>query len=120
MSAERTLLDGAISLPGYLDPVAVAGGVDSVIYRAWHGRLGRYVAVKVLVVDDPAAVRRFERELEITVTLGGARHPHVVGVLDSGSTGAGRPYLVMEFYDLGSLHDRLRAAGPLPVQVAAA
>lgn len=45
----------------------------------------------------------------------GRRHPHIVTVLDTGTPPGGRPCIVMEYYDAGSLHDRLRARGPLPV-----
>ncbi len=104
-----------VALPGYQDLVEVARGGDGVVYRAWQDGPGRHVAIKVLLLDEPAAVRRFNREVRITMALG-RQHPHIVGVLDSGTTAGGQPYLVMEFYDLGSLHDQLRASGPLPVE----
>jgi serine/threonine protein kinase len=107
-----------LGLPRYREVVEVARGGDSVVYRARQVGLARHVAIKVLL-SGPAAVARFRRELEITVELG-RQHPHIVGVLDSGTTAAGRPYLVMEYYDRGSLHDQLRARGPLPVPVAVA
>jgi tetratricopeptide (TPR) repeat protein len=109
------LVGGSASLPGYQDLVEVARGGDGVVYRAWQDGPGRHVAIKVLLLDEPAAVQRFTREVRITMALG-RQHPHIVGVLDSGTTAAGQPYLVMEFYELGSLHDQLRASGPLPVQ----
>ncbi|CCH30576.1 protein kinase [Actinosynnema sp. NPDC047251] len=102
-----------ISLPGYSDFRLVAHGGEGTVYRASQDGLGRDVAVKVLDVTDPDTLARFRRELEITVRLG-RQHPHVVTVLDTGSV-AGRPCIVMEYYDLGSLHDRLRERGPLPV-----
>lgn len=103
----------AISLPGYSDFRLVAHGGEGTVYRARQDGLGRDVAVKVLDVTDPATVARFQRELEITVRLG-RQHPHIVTVLDTGAI-AGRPCIVMEYYDLGSLHDRLAEHGPLPV-----
>ncbi|MBB5954018.1 serine/threonine protein kinase [Saccharothrix tamanrassetensis] len=103
----------AISLAGYSDFRLVAHGGEGTVYRAHQDGLGRDVAVKVLDVTDPDTVARFRRELEITVRLG-RRHPHIVTVLDTGSI-AGRPCIVMEYYDLGSLHDSLRQRGPLPV-----
>ncbi|QFZ21704.1 serine/threonine-protein kinase [Saccharothrix syringae] len=102
-----------IALPGYSDFRLVAHGGEGTVYRARQDGLGRDVAVKVLDVTDPATVSRFRRELEITVRLG-RQHPHVVTVLDTGVI-AGRPCIVMEYYDLGSLHDRLARHGPLPV-----
>ncbi|MET0132283.1 MAG: protein kinase [Kibdelosporangium sp.] len=101
-------------LPGYSDFHVVAEGGEGIVYRARQDGLDRFVAVKVINVDDPASVTRFRRELEITVRLG-RQHPHIVTVLDTGTAPDGRPCIVMEYYDLGSLHDRLREYGPLPV-----
>lgn len=102
-----------LGLPGYTDLREVARGGDSVVYRARQAALHRDVAIKVLLETDPATVARFARELELTVRLG-RQHPHIVSVLDTGTTAQGHPCLVMDFHDLGSLHDRLRAHGPLP------
>ena len=104
----------AIALPGYSGFRVIAQGGEGTIYRARQDGLGRDVAVKVLQVTDPATLSRFRRELEITVELG-RQHPHIVTVLDTGTLPDGRPCIVMEFYERGSLHDRLRAMGPLPV-----
>ncbi|MEU7475869.1 serine/threonine-protein kinase [Lentzea sp. NPDC042327] len=103
-----------IALPGYSGFRVIAQGGEGTIYRARQDGLGRDVAVKVLQVTDPATVTRFRRELAITVELG-RQHPHIVTVLDTGTLPDGRPCIVMEYYERGSLHDRLRAMGPLPV-----
>lgn len=102
-----------VEVPGYTHLTEVARGGDSIVYRAEQTSLGRDVAIKVIQVSEPAAVDRFERELAITVRLG-RQHPHIVTVLDTTTTTAGQPCLVMNFHDLGSLHDRLRSHGPLP------
>ncbi len=102
-----------IALAGYSDFRLVAQGGEGTVYRARQDGLGRDVAVKVLEAQDDATLARFRRELEITVRLG-RQHPHIVTVLDTGVV-LGRPCIVMEFHDLGSLHDRLRERGPLPV-----
>jgi serine/threonine protein kinase len=101
-------------LPGYSDFQRIAEGGEGIVYRARQDGLDRFVAVKVINVSDPSRVARFRRELEITVRLG-RQHPHIVTVIDTGTTPDGRPCIVMEYYDLGSLHDRLRERGPLPV-----
>ncbi|MDQ3786971.1 MAG: serine/threonine protein kinase, partial [Actinomycetota bacterium] len=101
-------------LPGYSDFRLVAEGGEGTVYRARQDGLDRFVAVKVINVEDPARLARFRRELEITVRLG-RQHPHIVTVIDTGTTPDGRPCIVMEYHDLGSLHDRLRERGPLPV-----
>ncbi len=103
-----------LQLPGYSNFRLIVQGGEGSVYRARQDGLGRDVAVKVLRVEDAATLARFRRELEITVRLG-RQHPHIVTVLDTGTLPDGRPCIVMEHYDLGSLHDRLRARGPLPV-----
>lgn len=109
------LSSGPVQLPGYSGFQVVAEGGEGTVYRARQDGLDRFVAVKVINVDDPGRVARFRRELEITVQLG-RQHPHIVTVLDTGVTPDGRPCIVMEYYELGSLHDRLREHGPLPVE----
>lgn len=104
----------AISLPGYADFVEVARGGDSVVYRARQVALDRAVAIKVVDGDNASGGARFTRELQITLGLG-RQHPHIVTVLDTGTTGDGRAAIVMDYHDLGSLHDRLTTTGPLPV-----
>ncbi len=104
-----------LALPGYSDFQLIAEGGEGTVYRARQDGLGRHVAIKVINVVDPARLARFQRELEITVGLG-RQHPHIVTVIDTGIVPGGRPCIVMEFYDLGSLHDRLRERGPLPVE----
>ena len=62
----------------------------------------RDVALKLLTIvgPDEDARRRFEREVRLAGKL--SDHPHVVTVLDTGTTAAGRPYLAMDLYDDGS------------------
>ena len=105
---------GAVVVAGYSRLTEVARGGDSIVYRARQDSLGRDVAIKVIDVTEPTAQARFARELAITVRLG-RQHPHIVSVIDTTTTSDGRPCLVMEFHDLGSLHDRLREHGPLAV-----
>ena len=70
--------------------------------------------LKVVLVDDTATRARFEREVEITAALG-HQHPNIVDLLGTATTASGRPCLVLDFAEEGSLADRLRATGPLPV-----
>jgi len=100
------------SVPGYTDLVEIGRGGDSVVYRARDERLHREVAIKVLLVDDPATVSRFEREVEITVGLG-RQHPNIMTVLAIGTTASGHPAIVMDYYERGSLDHRLYAEGPI-------
>jgi serine/threonine protein kinase len=106
--------DPGMGLSGYSDFVEIARGGDSVVYRARQNALDRLVAVKTVDIAETSGGARFTRELEITLGLG-RQHPHIVTVIDTGTTTDGRAAIVMEYHELGSLHDRLVATGPLPV-----
>ncbi len=68
------------------------GGMG-VIYRARCARLGREVAVKVLIGQASAELlARFDREGRVLATV---RHPNVVPVIDVGREGE-LPFIVME------------------------
>jgi len=55
------------------------------------------VAIKVVRQGmDPDAVRRFRQERQI---LAGLEHPNIARLLDGGSTGDGRPYVVLEYVE---------------------
>ena len=103
----------AESVPGYRELRRIGHGGFSVVYRAVQESFERDVALKVLTVAGPdeEARRRFRREVRLAGKLSG--HPHVVTVLDIGTTGSGRPYLAMDLYEGGSMKDRLGRSGPL-------
>jgi eukaryotic-like serine/threonine-protein kinase len=83
-----------------------AGGMGEV-YRARDAKLRRDVAIKVLPLFTTNADRlaRFEREGGMLASL---NHPHLLTVYDVGEVG-GRPYLVTEFVDGGTLKTWARA-----------
>ncbi len=91
------------------------GGM-STVYLAVDLKHDRQVAVKVLHPDLAASVdaRRFLREIGIAAKLA---HPHIVPLLDSGRA-AGTLFLVTPYVAGGSLRDRLRREGRLPVREA--
>ena len=102
-----------------------AGGMGEV-YRARDTRLGRTVAIKVLLPSaafgDASSRERFEREARAVAAL---NHPHIctlhdVGIVpETGDESVAVQYLVMEYLDGETLADRL-AKGPLPVDDALA
>ncbi|MDT0157717.1 protein kinase [Microbacterium sp. ARD32] len=104
----------AIVVPGYADLVEIAQGGDSIVYHARQVSLNREVAIKAVRISDASIAERFRREVEITVRLG-RQHPHIVTVLDTTTAETGELCLIMDFHDLGSLHDRLQENGPLSV-----
>ncbi|MEJ2853422.1 MULTISPECIES: protein kinase domain-containing protein [unclassified Saccharothrix] len=107
-------------VPGYTVVDVVGRGGFAVVYRAVQVSVDREVAIKIdsRIVLDENDRRRFLREARAAGRLSG--HPNVVDLYDAGVLPDGRPYLVMELCTGGSLLDRLREAGALPVAEACA
>ncbi|HEU4327712.1 MAG TPA: protein kinase [Roseiflexaceae bacterium] len=96
-----------------LGEVIGEGGMG-VVYRSFHPRLKRPVAVKLLPGDpvDDEGRWRYMREAEV---LAGLSHPNIIRIFDVDFQ-RGRPYIVMELIDGGSLAGRMGA--PMPQQEA--
>ena len=93
------------------------GGVGAV-YRAWHARLERTVALKMLLggaFAGPEITARFEREVKMVARL---RHPGIVGLFESGET-EGIRYFTMELVEGRTLASIVRD-GPLSPKRASA
>ncbi|GGY21354.1 serine/threonine-protein kinase [Streptomyces tanashiensis] len=90
------------------------GGMG-VVRRATDELLGRPVAVKTLALDSGADPAGALREARVVAQV---RHPHVIVVHDVVEH-EGRPALVMELVDGGSLADRLATGGVLSPREAA-
>ncbi len=101
------------ALPGYDDLELIAHGTTALVFRAIQTRLNRPVAIKVITVDTGAVPVNAERELATTVAL--SSQPHIVSIIDTGTTEDERPYIVMEYCEGGSYAQILRQSGPLPV-----
>ncbi|WP_458689113.1 protein kinase domain-containing protein [Nocardia tengchongensis] len=104
-----------LSSVGFEDAAEIGRGGFGVVCRCTQRDLDRVVAVKVLTTAEPdeESRARFLREQRAMGRLTG--HPNIVGVLQIGEIPPGRPYLVMQYYERGSLEDRIRRVGPLPV-----
>jgi WD40 repeat protein len=94
-----------------------------VVYRARHVRLGRVVALKMLLggfFAGHAERLRFRTEAAAIARL---QHPNIVQLYEVGEhdpgSGATRPYFTLEFVDGDNLNDRL-AGRPLATRQAAA
>jgi tetratricopeptide (TPR) repeat protein len=92
------------------------GGMGAV-YLALDPRTGRQVAVKVLLHNGVSAhaLSRFQLEGQAVARLD---HPGIVRVHELGED-QGRPFLVMDFVEGGSLAQRVESGGPLPAEEAA-
>jgi hypothetical protein len=93
------------------------GGMGAV-YRARDMRLDRLVALKVVRVEllgDPEARRRFRREAQIVARL---QHPSIVAVYDYGTFPDGGAYLVMELVRGEDLRRVLQRQGRLEIHEA--
>lgn len=90
-----SLLTGSIG-PYRMLSVLGTGGMGVVCLAEQTEPIRRRVAIKVLLGDTvtPEATRRFENERQMLASL---RSPHVVKLLEAGSTPDDRPYFVMEY-----------------------
>jgi serine/threonine protein kinase len=89
-----------------------AGGMGEV-YRAHDTKLGRDVAIKILLrvfTSDPDRLARFEREARMLAAL---NHPHI-GAIYGVEEAEGLRALVLELVEGETLADRLQR-GPVPV-----
>jgi serine/threonine-protein kinase len=105
-------------VPGYRVEAVLGHGGMGVVYRAWHLRLDRPVALKMLLTGVHARPQELERFLREAQAVAGLRHPNIVQVYDVGDVD-GRPYFTMELVEGGSLADRLQKVPQPARQVAA-
>src|SRR5580765_1517492 len=104
-------------LDGYeIEEVLGAGGAG-IVYKARHLGLNRTVAIKMLLAEAGASAAdssRFRAEAQFVAKL---HHPHIVQIHEI-SEHNGRPYLVLEYLEGGSLA-RLLNGNPIPPRRAA-
>ena len=112
-------LIGTVVADRYLVTDLLGEGGMGKVYLARHVRLPQQAAIKVLrrdMVQDPAAVARFNREASNASRID---DEHVARVYDFGETSDGTVYLAMEYVPGRTLRD-LVAEGALPPRRAAA
>lgn len=102
-------------LGAYLVQSELGSGGMARVYKAYHPRLRREVAIKVIlaqIADREGFQARFEREAQVVASL---EHPNIVSVYDFASEGH-LTYLVMQYVGGGTLRDQLSNKRPLEPQ----
>ncbi len=105
-------------VPGYRVEALLGRGGMGVVYRAWHVRLKRTVALKMLLAGPSARPEELERFLRESQAVAGLRHANIVQLYDVGEVD-GRPFFTMEFVEGGNLASQIQGI-PQPLRQAAA
>src|SRR5215831_11069903 len=82
------------------------------VYKGYHTRLRRDVAIKIIlsqIAEQEGFKARFEREAQLIASL---QHPNIVAVYDFGDIG-NLTFLVMQYVGGGTLRDQLRGGHAL-------
>jgi WD40 repeat protein/serine/threonine protein kinase len=85
----------------------IGSGAFADVVRAWDEGLASHVAIKVLNTEAAADELARERFIEEGKLLRRVASPYVLAVHDLGELDDGRPYLVLQLADGGTLDDRI-------------
>ncbi len=105
------------AIPGYEILGVLGRGGMGVVYRARQSRLGRLVALKMILSGDQAGEQQRERFRIEAESIARLQHPNIVQVHEVGEH-EGKPFFSLEFCSGGSLDRKLRGT-PLPPTEAA-
>ncbi len=108
--SDEQLLDSLIgrTIGNYVVRKNVGQGGMGAVYLAEHPRIGRQVAIKVLLPElskNPQVVQRFFTEAKSSSEI---RNQHIIDILDFGELPDGLSYIIMEWLEGQSLRDALR------------
>lgn len=106
-------MTATFELEGFEPISRLGGGGFGDVWLARQTNVDRQVAIKVghSAIQDETIKLRFDRECKALGRLSG--HPNIVDVYTAGSLNDGRPYLVLEYIDGGTLWQRLKKS-PIP------
>lgn len=94
---------------------AIGYGGMSIVFKAKDLKLGKFVAVKMLLPHlmlQSHSMQRFHQEAQSASAL---NHRNVVAIHNYGETESGQPFLVMDLIEGVSLSDEIKKHGHLPV-----
>lgn len=99
---------------GQYELVEIAGeGGLATVYKAYQRSLDRWVAVKVLHIQQEEVLARFKREAKVIALL---RHRNILTVYEYGEQD-GSPYIAMEYVEHGTLETHLKALQGKPMDL---
>ena len=104
------ILNPGDSIADYEIVAQIGSGGMATVYQAYHERLDRFVAIKIMhesFAHDETFLERFQREARIVARL---EHPHIVPIYDYAEFD-NQPYFVMKFIEGGTLKRRLIKRG---------
>jgi eukaryotic-like serine/threonine-protein kinase len=103
------------TIHNYVIKQQIGQGGMGAVYLAEHARIGRRVAIKVLLPAtsaQPDLVRRFFNEAKAAAEI---RNPHIVDVIDFGELEDGTSYIIMEWLEGRSLAEALAKDGRIAI-----
>ena len=102
-----------ISIEGFRIERLIGAGAFGSVHLAHRGRT--LVAVKIFdrALGERYANESFRREIAALERLDNV--PTIISPVGSGFTSDGHPYIVLPYYEHGSLADRITRHGPLPI-----
>ena len=98
---------------------SIGRGSQGAVYLAHDPVLDRLVAVKVLASSDAELNRITDDGAPLEARISSRlKHPNIIPIFDAGEWDVG-PFLVFEYVEGQTLAERLKADGPMPIEVAA-
>lgn len=106
-----------VAIEGYDELEQIGVGGMAAVYRARKVSIDKIVAIKLLfpyLATDASYIDRFQREAKAAASI---QHENVVNIIDFGESD-GAFYIVMEYYDGGTLEQLMKERPGLPPEVA--